>query len=88
MDGNIGLAAHNRGIGVESYFKNIKSLDIGDIIIYQKDEEIKKYKVTKNLVIDETDWTYLKKTEDIRITLITCVENRPEVRRCIQAVEV
>ena len=62
MDGNIGLAAHNRGIGVESYFKNIKSLDIGDIIIYQKDEEIKKYKVTKNLVIDETDWTYLKNT--------------------------
>lgn len=88
MDGNIGLAAHNRGIGVESYFKNIKSLDIGDIIIYQKDEEIKKYKVTKNLVIDETDWTYLKNTEDNRITLITCVENRPEVRRCIQGIEI
>ena len=39
LDGNIGLAAHNRGIGVESYFKNIKYLSLGDEIIYKKDEE-------------------------------------------------
>ena len=66
-------------MGVESYFKNIKKLNIGDVIIYQKDEE--------NVIIDETDWTYLQNTSDNRITLITCVENRPECRRCIQAVE-
>lgn len=87
LNGNIGLAAHNRGIGVESYFKNIKKLNLGDEIIYKKDEEIKKYKVAKNLIIDETDWTYLQNTNDNRITLITCVENQPEFRRCIQAVE-
>lgn len=88
LNGNIGLAAHNRGIGVESYFKNIKNLDIGDIIIYQKDEEIKEYKVTENVVIDETDWTYLQNTNDNRITLITCVEGKPQYRRCVQAIEV
>lgn len=88
LDGNIGLAAHNRGIGVESYFKNIKNLQIGDVIIYQKDEEVKVYKVTENVVIDETDWTYLENTNDNRITLITCVENKPEYRRCVQALEV
>ena len=88
LDGNIGLAAHNRGFGVESYFKNIKYLDLGDEIIYQKDEEIKKYEVTKNVVIDETDWTYLENTNDNRITLITCVENRPAYRRCVQATEI
>lgn len=88
LDGNIGLAAHNRGIGVESYFKNIKNLQIGDVIIYQKDEEVKIYKVTENVVIDETDWTYLENTNDNRITLITCVENKPEYRRCVQALEV
>ncbi len=88
LDGNVGLAAHNRGIGVESYFKKIKELDVGDEIIYQKDEEIRKYKVTKNVVIDETDWTYLKSTNDNRITLITCVENKPEYRRCVQAVQI
>lgn len=87
LDGNIGLAAHNRGIGVESYFKNIKYLDIGDEIIYQKDEDIKKYEVTKNIIIDETDWTYLADTNDNKITLITCVENKPEYRQCIQATE-
>lgn len=88
LDGNVGLAAHNRGIGVESYFKNIKKLNIGDIIIYKKDEEVRKYKVTENVVIDETDWTYLQNTNDNRITLITCVENRPEYRRCVQAIEI
>lgn len=88
LNGNVGLAAHNRGIGVESYFKNIKNLKIGDEIIYQKDEEVKKYKVTKNLIIEETDWTYLQDTNDNRITLITCVENQPEYRRCVQAIEI
>lgn len=87
LDGNIGLAAHNRGIGVESYFKNIKYLDIGDEIIYQKDDKVKRYEVIKNVVIDETDWTYLADTNDNRITLITCVENKPEYRQCIQATE-
>lgn len=87
LNGNIGLAAHNRGYDVESYFKNIKNLQLGDEIIYQKDEEIKKYKVIKNIIIDETDWTYLQSTNDNRITLITCVEDKPEYRRCVQAVE-
>lgn len=88
LNGNIGLAAHNRGIGVESYFKNIKNLELGDEIIYKKDEEIKKYKVEKNVIIDETDWTYLQNTKDNRITLITCVENKPEYRRCVQGIEI
>ncbi len=88
LNGNIGLAAHNRGFGVESYFKNIKNLNLGDEIIYKKDEEIKRYKVAKNVIIDETDWTYLQNTNDNRITLITCVENQPEYRRCVQAIEV
>ncbi len=88
LNGNIGLAAHNRGIGVESYFKNIKNLNLGDEIIYQKDDQIKRYSVAKNVIIDETDWTYLQNTNDNRITLITCVENQPEYRRCIQGVEI
>lgn len=88
LNGNIGLAAHNRGVGVESYFKDIKKLKIGDEIIYKKDEDIKKYEVTENIVIDETDWTYLQNTDDNRITLITCVENKPAYRRCVQAIEV
>ena len=38
-------------------------------------------------IIKDTEWKYLKNTEDNRLTLITCVENQPEYRRCVQAVE-
>lgn len=88
VNGNIGLAAHNRGFGEKSYFKNIKYLSYGDEIIYKKGNETKKYEVVNNLIIDETDWSYLQNTEDNRITLITCVEDMPEYRRCVQGIEI
>ena len=41
-----------------------------------------------NKVIKDTDWSYLEATDDNRITLITCEENRENYRRCIQAIEI
>ena len=84
--GNVGLAAHNRGYAV-NYFANIKQLVEGDKIIYKYYEFEETYIVTENKIIKDTDWEYLEDTEDNRLTLITCVENQPEYRRCIQAVE-
>lgn len=84
--GNIGLAAHNRGYSV-NYFADIKKLKDGDEISYICNDFKKTYKVSKNVIIKDTDWTYLEKTEGNTITLITCVENEPEYRRCIQAKE-
>lgn len=85
--GNIGLAAHNRGYTV-NYFANIKKLKIDDEIIYKYYDFEKSYKVCKNYIIKDTDWTWLEKTEEKdMITLITCVENEPEYRRCVQAIE-
>jgi sortase A len=86
-NGNIGLAAHNRGYPV-NYFKNIKSLKIGDEIFYQYNDYEAIYKVTKSVVIKDTDWSYLGKTKGNTITLITCVENEPSYRRCVQAVKI
>ena len=43
--------------------------------------------MTKNIIIKDTNWNYLKNTEKNKITLITCIENEPEYRRCIQAIE-
>ncbi len=86
LEGNIGLAGHNRGYPV-NYFQNLKSLQKGDSIWYKKGEIQKKYVIEVITVIREDDWTYLQNTEDNRITLITCVENEPEYRRCIQAIE-
>ncbi len=86
FDGNIGLAAHNRGYNV-NYFAKIKELETGDEIYYSYNGNTREYIVKTRDIIKETDWSYLEQTEDNRITLITCVEDMPEYRRCIQAVE-
>ncbi|MCI8618033.1 MAG: class D sortase [Clostridia bacterium] len=85
-NGNVGLAAHNRGYEV-NYFANIKKLQIGDEIIYKYYDFEKTYKVSKNIIITDEDWSYLEETEENTITLITCIENQPEYRRCVQAIE-
>ena len=84
--GNIGLAAHNRGYEV-NYFKDLKLLQQGDEIIYRYNEFEKIYEVRKCRIIRDTEWEYLEETEENMLTLITCVENQPEYRRCVQAVE-
>lgn len=84
--GNIGLAAHNRGYEV-NYFKDLKILKQGDEIIYKYNDFEKNYEVEECRIIKDTDWNYLEETEDNMLTLITCVENQPEYRRCIQAIE-
>lgn len=84
--GNIGLAAHNRGYKV-NYFNKIKDLNIDDEIIYTYQGVSKVYKVVMKTIIKDIDWSFLENTSDNRLTLITCVENQPEYRRCIQALE-
>lgn len=85
--GNIGLAAHNRGYKV-NYFQDLKKLEEGDEILYKYNGKQRKYFVKIHKIIKDTDWTLLENTNENRITLITCVENEPEYRRCIQAIEV
>ena len=85
--GNVGLAAHNRGYKV-NYFQDLKKLKEGDEIIYTYKGKQRKYAVTVHKIIKDTDWTLLEKTEENKITLITCVENEPEYRRCVQAEEI
>lgn len=85
-NGNVGLAAHNRGYK-NNYFQRIKELKEGDSIFYNYRGETKEYIVTKHVIIKDTDWTYLEDTDKNTITLITCVENEPEYRRCIQGEE-
>lgn len=84
--GNVGLAAHNRGYAV-NYFEQIKELKEGDEIIYKYYDFEMTYTVVENKIIKDTDWEDLEDTEENKITLITCVENEPEYRRCIQGIE-
>lgn len=84
--GNICLAAHNRGYDV-NYFSRVKELEIGDEIYYFINENEYKYKIDEILVIYETDWTVIENTEEDRITLITCIENRDAYRLCVRGVK-
>lgn len=86
-NGNVCLAAHNRGYKY-NYFQELKKLEIGDRILYQKQEESREYKVCYKEKIMETDLSKIEETKENRITLITCVENMPEYRLCIQAEEI
>ena len=87
FEGNIGLAAHNRGYKM-NFFENIKNLDIGDKIIYTYEGTTIQYEVEKLVIIKETDWSYLEPTNDNRVTLITCVKDSPEYRLCVQGKEI
>lgn len=85
-DGNIGLAAHNRGT-TNSYFARINELEIGDKIIYKTKFYERTYVIKSKVVIYDTDWKYLQSTKDNRITMITCIKDKPNQRLCIQAIE-
>ena len=86
-EGNIGLAAHNRGQNIKSYFAKLQELNKNDIITYKTNYVQRNYLVNTIEIIKDTDFSYLEQTEDNRITLITCINNKPGYRLCIQAVE-
>lgn len=86
-NGNIGLAAHNRGYK-NNYFKELKQLEYGDKINYFYNYKEKHFKVEKKKIILNTDWSSLSRKDDNKLTLITCIENKPQYRLCVEAVEV
>lgn len=85
-DGNVGLAGHNRG--AKYNIGTIKNLVAGDTITYTTMYGTRTYQVTSVKTIANNDWSYLQSTADNRITITTCLENHPESRVCVQAVEV
>ena len=85
-EGNVCLAGHNRGYQV-NYFGELKKLERGEEIIYTCEEFTKTYVVTKNIKISDEDWSNLENSNQNQITLITCIENEPQYRRCVQAIE-
>lgn len=86
-NGNIGLAAHNRGFPI-NYFAKLKDLKTGNEIIYKTNQGTRKYKINSIKTIEDTDWSYLQKSKENKITLITCVANKPNNRLCIQGIEI
>lgn len=88
-DGNIALAAHNRGTSVKHYFDRINELVNGDTIIYKTKLGKRSYEVISSKEIENTDWSVTESNtnENNTITLITCIKNKPEKRLCVVAKE-
>ena len=84
-DGNVGFAGHNRGIAVT--FGKIHTLATGDKIIYTTKLGTRTYEVYSVSQIQETDMSKLQRTSENIVTLITCVNDKPELRWCVQARE-
>ena len=84
--GNIGLAGHNRGYK-NNYFENLNKIQKGDEIKYRYNEFEKTYLVENIEKIKSTNWDYLENSEINKLTLITCIEDAPDYRLCIQATE-
>ncbi|MDE6357395.1 MAG: sortase, partial [Eubacteriales bacterium] len=85
-NGNIGLSAHNRDYKID--FRQLKNVKIGDKITYRTNFGTRTYKITIKTEISETDWSYLEDTTDNRITLITCIEDKPTKRLLVQAIQI
>lgn len=89
LNGNIALAAHNRGYDV-NYFERLKELNIEDKVYYTYGDIKKEYVVYSKEIIKDTNVEVLDEHQDGKnvLTLITCVENMPELRRCIRCIEI
>ncbi|GHU80105.1 hypothetical protein FACS1894191_4540 [Clostridia bacterium] len=87
-EGNIGLSAHNINFdGTAGYFRDLYTLKKGAVIRYETALGVREYAVESVAEIAETDWSGLGRTEDNRITLITCISGKPTLRLSVQAVE-
>ena len=86
FNGNVGLSAHNRDYKID--FRELKNVNIGDTVTYRTNFGTRTYKVTVKTNIKETDFSYLEDTADNRITMITCIEDKPTERLVVQAVQI
>lgn len=88
FEGNIGISAHNVNFdGTAGYFYDLHTLQKGATIQYETALGKREYVVESVTEISETDWEPLGRTQDNRITLITCISGKPAQRLCVQGVE-
>jgi len=84
--GNSGLVGHNRGSN--GFFSFVRHLQEGDIMTLYANGITRRYAVQRVFTINETDFTPLMQFGDNRLSLVTCVEYQPRLRRVAVAIEV
>jgi len=85
--GNTGLIGHNRGRS-NGFFIFVKTLNEGDLLTLEAGGITRTYAVTSVFTVDEADFSPLMQFGDNRLTLVTCVEYVPSLRRVAVAIEV
>ena len=83
-EGNVAIAAHNRG--VTNHFGEIHTLSNGDKIIFTTKLGTKEYRVFSVSKIHKDNVSVLNETSLDIMTLITCVKNQPDYRWCVQGI--
>ena len=84
-DGNVAVAAHNRG--ANNYFGKIHTLEVGDRIILTTKQGTRTYSVSSVSKVDESDRSGLTSSASYMISLYTCVRDERDYRWCVQAYE-
>lgn len=85
-DGNVAVAAHNRG--ANAYFRDIHTLEMGDRIILNTKQGTRTYEVFSVSKVDETDRSGLTASSSNMISLYTCVRDERDFRWCVQASQI
>jgi LPXTG-site transpeptidase (sortase) family protein len=86
--GNIGVCGHNQNFDLtDGHFKRLHTLSEGDVVSYKTALGERSYTVSAVREIAADDWNWLGRTEDNRITMITCISGQPDSRLMVQAVE-
>jgi sortase A len=77
-DGNVVLCGHNRGNW--PYFSFVKDMKIGDTVTYTTPYGSRVYEVISREQIGVYDYSKLGWSAENLLTLITCIEDTPELR--------
>ena len=86
-DGNVGLSAHNINFdGTDGYFKNLHTLKTGDTVSYKTALGEREHEVSLVKTISETDWSYLSRSTENRLPMVTCISGKPTQRVLVQAI--
>jgi len=83
--GNFSVVGH-RNAAFGELFNRLDEVEVGDIIIVERDGESYTYVVSERLVVEPEDTWVLDPTPDARITLITCTGARHASRLIIRGV--
>ena len=85
-DGNACFAGHNRG--PNAWFSDLIRLTPGECITYQTSLGTRMYRVTGTRIVSVNDLSPMNYSVSNRLTLVTCLANRPDVRLIVTAEQV